>query len=226
MQHVPAQFLLIFAVLGSAFLSSCGGGGGSSNPAGSTTNTVTAVASLSVSPATVAFGEVQQQSSSTRQISLLNNGNASVTVSAANVTGSEFSVSGPALPTSIAAGASVAFNVVFTPTTSGDAAGTVTFVSSASNSPAVVSMSGRGGHAVELSWDASSTPTVAGYYVYRSERSGGPYTRVTANEITGTRWLDTTVQPGHTFYYVVTAVDLMNDESGYSNEAQAKIPED
>jgi fibronectin type 3 domain-containing protein len=41
----------------------------------------------------------------------------------------------------------------------------------------------------------------------------------------GTRtFTDTTVQAGHTYYYVVTAVDSSNVESTYSNQVVASIP--
>jgi len=32
------------------------------------------------------------------------------------------------------------------------------------------------------------------------------------------------VSPGETYYYVTTAVDSDNQESGYSNQAQATLP--
>jgi fibronectin type 3 domain-containing protein len=39
-----------------------------------------------------------------------------------------------------------------------------------------------------------------------------------------TTYIDTTVQAGQTYYYVVTAVDSSNVESAYSNQASATIP--
>ena len=79
-------------------------------------------------------------------------------------------------------------------------------------------------HSVNLSWTASSSPNVAGYNVYRGTASGGPYTKVNSTPVSGTTYTDTTVQPGQTYYYVVTAVDTSNAESAYSSPVQAVVP--
>jgi len=79
-------------------------------------------------------------------------------------------------------------------------------------------------HSVNLSWTASSSPNVAGYNVYRGTASGGPYTKVNSAPVSGTTYTDTTVQPGQTYYYVVTAVDTSNAESAYSSPVQAVVP--
>jgi fibronectin type 3 domain-containing protein len=78
-------------------------------------------------------------------------------------------------------------------------------------------------HVVDLSWTAS-TSTVAGYYIYRGTTSGGPYTRLNSTLATATTYSDTTVQPGNTYYYVVTSVDSNLVESAYSNEVTAAVP--
>jgi len=96
-------------------------------------------------------------------------------------------------------------------------------VSDATNSPTTASLSGTGIHNVELSWQAS-TSIVAGYNVYRGTVSGGPYTKLNSSLISGTTYIDMTVQVGQTFYYVATAVDSLNDESTYSTEASAVVP--
>jgi fibronectin type 3 domain-containing protein len=75
-------------------------------------------------------------------------------------------------------------------------------------------------HAGILTWNAS-TGTVTGYNVYRGTRSGGPYTLVTAvNSLT---FADTTVTPGATYFWVVTAL-ANTQESAYSNEVSGTIP--
>lgn len=79
-------------------------------------------------------------------------------------------------------------------------------------------------HTVSLNWTASTSASVAGYYVYRSIVSGGPYTKLNATLVTGTSYLDGNVSPGQTYFYVTTAVDSSNDESVYSNEAEAIVP--
>ncbi len=79
-------------------------------------------------------------------------------------------------------------------------------------------------HSVSLSWTASVSPGVAGYNVYRSTVSGGPYIGQNSSPVTGTSYSDSTVQAGQTYYYVATAVDNSGNESPFSNEAQAIIP--
>ena len=76
-----------------------------------------------------------------------------------------------------------------------------------------------------LAWDADTDPGVAGYRVYRSELSGvfAP-PPLTSSLLTTTSFTDSTVQQGHTYYYVVTAVTIIGLESGYSNQVQVDIP--
>jgi len=79
-------------------------------------------------------------------------------------------------------------------------------------------------HQVTLNWIAS-TSTVAGYNVYRGTTSGGPYSILNSSLVTGsTAYTDSTVASGQTYYYVTTAVDASNNQSAYSNEAQAVVP--
>jgi fibronectin type 3 domain-containing protein len=79
------------------------------------------------------------------------------------------------------------------------------------------------GHFISISWQASSSPESAKYNVYRSAASGGPYSRVGWGVI-GTSFSDTTVQPGATYFYVVTAVTGSNAESVVSPEVKATVP--
>lgn len=75
---------------------------------------------------------------------------------------------------------------------------------------------------VKLSWDASNN-SVAGYHIYRGSASGGPYSRISGS-LSALGYEDTTVQAGSRYYYVVSAVDSSGDESAYSNEATADVP--
>lgn len=74
-------------------------------------------------------------------------------------------------------------------------------------------------HTVDLSWNDPDTVT---FNIYRGTASGGPYTKI-ATGLNSPNYLDTVTGP-QTFYYVVTAVDTSNNESAFSNEAQAVIP--
>jgi fibronectin type 3 domain-containing protein len=80
-------------------------------------------------------------------------------------------------------------------------------------------------HDVTLNWNASISSGVIGYNVYRRIASGGPYTKVNSSIVTVTTYNDNTVQPGQTYFYVVTSINLSDDvESPYSNEVMAPIP--
>ncbi|MBW8040334.1 MAG: cellulase family glycosylhydrolase [Planctomycetes bacterium] len=73
---------------------------------------------------------------------------------------------------------------------------------------------------VSLDWDDNSEPDLAVYDVYRSTTTGGPYS-VIDFDLTSSDYIDNSVSNGTTYYYVVTAVDTSNNESGYSSEASA-----
>lgn len=78
-------------------------------------------------------------------------------------------------------------------------------------------------HWVDLKWKASASPVV-GYNVYRSEKTGGPFTKLTPAPVPETNYSDRTVQSGHTYFYMVTAVDTGRRESLYSNQIKALVP--
>jgi fibronectin type 3 domain-containing protein len=124
-------------------------------------------------------------------------------------------------------GQSTTLTSTFAPSASGAAAGSISVSSNAANSPASISLSGTGvaavNHSVALNWapDASGT---TGYNMYSSTVSGGPYTKLTSAPLPSTSYTDTTVQPGHTYYYVVTAVNSSSQESAYSGEVAALVP--
>ncbi len=139
------------------------------------------------------------------------------------MTGAGFSISRLSLPQTLTAGQGTSFSVTFAPTASGSSPGNVSIVSSATNSPTNEPLSGTGIHAVNLSWDASSSQ-VAGYNIYRGSVSGGPYSEQNSSLVTQTAYADATVQAGQTYYYVTTAVDSGGNQSSYSNEVQAIVP--
>ncbi len=71
---------------------------------------------------------------------------------------------------------------------------------------------------ISLSWNASGGAT--GYYVKRSTTSGGPYTILAY--VTGNTCEDTTVTPGVSYYYVVSALNVVG-ESADSTQATALV---
>jgi hypothetical protein len=72
---------------------------------------------------------------------------------------------------------------------------------------------------VYLDWDDSPELDVIGYNVYRSTTPGGPYTKINSSLVTSSNYSDGTAVAELTYYYVVTAVNIYTNESGYSNEA-------
>ena len=189
------------------------------------TGTNAPVGQLSVSPTTFPFGNVTVGSYGTQPGTLSATG-ASVTVTAGTINNSVFSLSGLSFPVTIPAGQNVQFTVTFTPQSGGPASGTLSFTSNAANSPTVASLTGTGlgSHTVTLNWKASSSQNITGYNIYRGAVSGGPYTKINSALDPNTNYIDSTVVDGQTYYYVTTAVNSSDEESTYSNQAQAVIP--
>ena len=79
---------------------------------------------------------------------------------------------------------------------------------------------------VDLEWDANSEPDLAGYNIYRSNQSGSGYVRLNGPLITITSYSDDTIEAGQTYYYVCTAVNDADLESGFSNEVPFIVPGD
>ena len=183
------------------------------------------VGGISVSPAVMDFGSVGVGGTAVIN-GTISAANSSMTVSTVDQTGQGYTLSGISFPVTLAAGQSVPFTVTFTPETPGASAGSLAFVTDGSDS-ATASLNGSGiqsgTHSVALSWNASSSP-VAGYNVYRSLQSGGPYAKLTGSPLPSTSYADSNVQSGSTYYYVATSVTNNSDESGYSNQTAATIP--
>ena len=99
---------------------------------------------LTSAPASLGFGSVTTTSSGSLTETLTNSGGTSVTISAASSTGSGFSVSGLTLPTTLTAGQSISFSVMFSPISSGSVTGSLAINSNASNSAISVPLSGTG----------------------------------------------------------------------------------
>ena len=79
-------------------------------------------------------------------------------------------------------------------------------------------------HVVNLSWISSTSNNVAGYNMYRSAQSGGPYTKLNTPLITSATYVDASVAAAQTYYYVGTSVDSAGAETTYSNQVSATIP--
>ena len=179
---------------------------------------------LAVNPGSMSFGNVTIGSSQTQNGTVTATGG-SLTLSSVNSNNSVYTIAGLSLPLNLAAGQSAPFTVTFAPTSSGTANASISFVS---NSNSVVeSASGSGTtiqHIVDLSWNASSSGSIAGYNVYRSTSASGPFSKINPALDASLNYSDNTVQSGSTYYYATTAVDTSGEESSYSNMTTAVVP--
>lgn len=190
-----------------------------------------ATALLTSSAPSLNFGNVTVGKTTSLSVTLTNAGNSNVTVSKVSVAGGSFSESGVSAGLILAPGQSATLDAIFSPGAAGSASGGVTVASNASNSPATISLlgdgaqasSGAGAHSVTLTWSASASP-VAGYDVYRSEISGGPYAKLDSTLVATDTYTDSTVQAGSTYYYVVTSLNSSGAQSADSAQVSATVP--
>jgi HYDIN/CFA65/VesB family protein/ASPM-SPD-2-Hydin domain-containing protein len=186
-----------------------------------------ATADLIPSTSSLNFGSVVVGKSSVFSVVLANAGNSNVTVSAVSVTGASYSTSGVSAGLVLAPGQSATLDVTFTPAATGSLPGSITVSSNATNSPLKISLSGGGplsaAHSVALTWTASSS-SVAGYNVYRSQVSGGPYAKLDSSIVSSNSYTDLSVQAGLTYYYVLTSVSSGGMESSKSSQVSVTVP--
>lgn len=79
--------------------------------------------------------------------------------------------------------------------------------------------------AIDLSWQPDSEADIAGYAVYRREGDEAWQRISPAEPLVGPAFHDAHVEPGHTYHYVVSAIDEGGRESARSAEAQETVPE-
>jgi hypothetical protein len=190
--------------------------------------TGTAIPTLAISPSNVPFGNTTINTPSSQTVTLASTGTAAVTVNSATLSGATFTISGATFPVTLSPGLAVTLDVQFDPTVSGTATGSLSVQSNSStNGVATVSLSGTGvPHQVALSWDAqgSSTASISSYNTYRSTAGTSAYQLLHSSAVPQTTYVDTTVQSGGTYGYIVTSVDSTGKESAPSNEVSETIP--
>jgi serine protease len=77
-------------------------------------------------------------------------------------------------------------------------------------------------NSVSLNWADNSESDLAGYFVYRATRSGGPYTRVTSSPVGASAYVDTGLNRRTRYFYYVTATDTSGNESGQSSRIRVR----
>jgi hypothetical protein len=189
-----------------------------------------AVPTLTISPASLAFGNVTLNTPTTLPVTLSSSGTAPVTINSATLTGTGFTMSGATFPVTLNPSLAITIQVQFDPTATGAVTGQLVIQSTSStNGTVTIGVSGTGestSHQVTLTWDApsSSADPVAGYHVYRSTGGSSAYTLLNSSGDTQTTFVDTNVQSGATYDYIVKSVDASGVESTASNEATATVP--
>ncbi len=74
---------------------------------------------------------------------------------------------------------------------------------------------------VSLNWNDNGEGDLAGYNVFRSTTPGSGYSQLNGSLLSSSDYTDNSASNGTTYYYVVTAVDVATNESGYSSEVSA-----
>jgi hypothetical protein len=85
------------------------------------------------------------------------------------------------------------------------------------DAPANLHVTSEGNATVGLAWNSASG--AAGYNIYRSPVSGGGWVKV--GTTSGTTFTDTSLQNARSYYYAVTALDSIGNESAPSAEISA-----
>jgi len=183
---------------------------------------------LTSSASSLSFGSVVVGKTSVLTATYTNAGNSNITISKVTVSSASYSASGVSAGMILAPGQSATLDTTFSPLAAGSYAGSVTVVSSATDSPSTILLSGSSAaqavsHSVTVSWSPSTSP-VAGYNVYSSEVSGGPYSKLDSSVLAADSFTDSTVQAGQTYYFVVTSVTSAGVESADSAQASVTVP--
>lgn len=88
---------------------------------------------------------------------------------------------------------------------------------------AVLSGASAGSLLVDLSWSINLETDLAGYRVYRSEQQDTRGVVITPDLLLAPAYRDTSVEPGHRYWYSVTAVDRTGNESEPSTAVDVDV---
>lgn len=77
---------------------------------------------------------------------------------------------------------------------------------------------------IDVSWAPNLEPDLAGYNIYRGEE-GASAAKLNTQLVTSPSFRDEHVDPGKTYIYSVSAVDLRGNESPRSADASERVPE-
>lgn len=80
-------------------------------------------------------------------------------------------------------------------------------------------------HSVTLTWKASTSPQVTGYFVYRRPTSSATYVLLNQSPTASLTYVDLNVQAGQNLAYSVTAVDSSLTQSPPTPDVLVTIPQ-
>ena len=101
-------------------------------------------AAIVASAPAIGFGSVAEGGTQTKAETLTNGGQSTITISSVSTSGPGFGQNGISTPITLDSGASITFNLLFDPETSGAATGSLTVLSDASNPILTVGLTGTG----------------------------------------------------------------------------------
>jgi Abnormal spindle-like microcephaly-assoc'd, ASPM-SPD-2-Hydin/Protein of unknown function (DUF1573) len=182
---------------------------------------------LSANQMSLDFGVVAIGKKDTKEVELRNDGNTDIAISKISVSGASFGLIGDGRMR-LAPRQKAKVQVQFGPDGAGSRDGAISIVSNAQESPLQIPLAGSGAamsvHSVELKWEESLT-NVAGYNIYRSSEADGSFTKLEASPVTGASYTDMGLAAGHTYIYLIKAVDANNVESADSEQIRVTVPE-
>ena len=77
---------------------------------------------------------------------------------------------------------------------------------------------------IDITWNPSTEPDLAGYHVYRHTENAPPV-KINQDLVKAPAFRDSAVQPGTKYFYSVSAVDLRGNESAKSQETSESVPQ-
>jgi hypothetical protein len=139
MGHLPTRWNALAVVLALATMVGCQGlSTGKPTSQGTQSEPV---GGLTASPTAITFGNVQTGTSQSQVDVLTNTSASSINITQANVSGAGFSTTGLNMPVSLAAGQSVTFSVVFSPSSAGSVTGNLALTNDGTTSPVNMALS-------------------------------------------------------------------------------------
>ena len=134
-----ASLIALCAIIGTA---SCIGVTGKPVIAGPTTGS--ASPTISITPTTVNFGNVNVGATVTQSMLLANNGTADLMISQVSTVGTAFTLANLPSTATVPAGQNISFSASFKPSAAGGASGSISIVSNASDDATTISLTGMG----------------------------------------------------------------------------------